>query len=96
MQGVFIMPYERVTEVIDGDTFKTPAEAIRLENVQAPEKGTPYSKMAKEKLESLILGKNVRYEVKARDDYRRAISQVWVNSSNVNDTMRRYIQSIMP
>ncbi len=89
------MPYEKVIEVIDGDTFKTPTETIRLENVQAPEKGTPYSRMAKEKLESLILNKYVRYEVKARDDYGRAVSQVWVNSSNVNDIMRNYIQRII-
>jgi len=52
--------------------------------------------MAKEKLESLILGKSVRYEIKARDPFGRAVSQVWVNSSNVNEIMRNYIKRIMP
>lgn len=89
------MSYERVIEVIDGDTFRTSTETIRLADVQAPEKGTPYSRMAKEKLESLILGKYVRYEVKAKDIYGRVVAQVWVNGSDVNDTMRKYIKSIM-
>lgn len=90
------MPYEKVTTVIDGDTFETATNRVRLETVQAPEKGTQYSKMAKEELASLILGKYVQYEIKARDEYGRAISQVWLNRVNVNDIMRDYIKSIMP
>lgn len=88
------MPREMVTKVIDGDTFETATNRVRLENVQAPEKSTPYSRMAREKLESLILDKYVRYEIKARDEYGRAVSQVWLNGSDINDTMRRYIKRI--
>ncbi len=88
------MPREMVTKVIDGDTFETATNTIRLENVEAPEKNTPYSRMAREKLESLILGKYVRYEIKARDDYGRAVAQVWLNSTDINDTMRKYIKRI--
>jgi endonuclease YncB( thermonuclease family) len=90
------MPYEKVVEVIDGDTFRTPTEIIRLADVQAPEKGTPYSAMAKDKLKDLILNKYIRYEIKARDPHGRAVSLVWVNSLNVNDEMKRYIKRIMP
>lgn len=80
-----------VKEVIDGDTFKT-ANTIRLENVNAPELDKPGGKAAKEKLEELILNKEVVYEEQARDDYKRIIAQVWINSKNVNGAMNEFLK----
>ena len=79
-----------VVEVIDGDTFKT-KKRIRLEGVEAPELNQPGGKEAKEKLESLILGKDITYEEKARDEFARIVAQVWVDSLNVNDAMNKFL-----
>ena len=77
-------------EVIDGDTFKT-LNIIRLEGVEAPELDQPGGKEAKQKLESLILDKDITYEEKARDDFGRIVAQVWIDSLNVNDAMNEFL-----
>jgi endonuclease YncB( thermonuclease family) len=43
---------ERVTKVIDGDSFKTASRKnpVRLANIDAPEKGQPGSAQAREDL----------------------------------------------
>jgi len=79
-----------VVEVIDGDTFKT-LNRIRLEGVDAPELNQTGGNEAKQKLESLILDKDITYEEKARDDYARIVAQVWVNSLNINDAMNGFL-----
>lgn len=80
-----------VTEVIDGDTFKTRLETMRLEGVDAPEINSEAGRKAKRKLEELILRKNIEYEEQARDDYGRLIVQVWVDDLNVNEEMESFI-----
>ena len=77
-------------EVIDGDTFKT-KNRIRLEGVDAPELNQSGGEEAKQKLESLILDKDITYEEKARDEYARIVAQVWVDSLNVNDAMNAFL-----
>lgn len=79
-----------VVEVIDGDTFKT-KNIIRLEGVDAPELDQSGGKEAKQKLESLILNKDITYEEKARDNFGRILAQVWVDSLNVNDAMNNFL-----
>ena len=51
---------ERVTRVIDGDTFETASRKnpVRLANVDA-QKGRPLGDAAKQRLEELIGGKEV-------------------------------------
>lgn len=56
-----------VVEVTDGDTFKT-LNIIRLEGVDTPELNQTGGNEAKQKLENLILDKDITYEEKARDD----------------------------
>lgn len=63
-----------------------------MENVDAPEMSQSGGSEAKQKLESLIFGKEVVYEVQARDDYGRIIAQVWVDKKNVNDAMNAYLE----
>jgi len=84
-----------VSEVIDGDTFKTSkGNIIRLSGVNASERGTPYSKMAADKLSSLLLRKTVVYKERARDNYGRIVADVYLNSLYINKVMNDYIVSI--
>ncbi len=83
-----------VTEVVDGDTFKTRFETMRLEGIDAPEINSEGGQKAKRKLEELILNKTIEYEEQARDDYGRLIVQVWVDGKNVNDEMDDFIDRL--
>jgi len=74
-----------VTEVIDGDTFKTDVydEPIRFEDINCPELDTEAGKAAKAYTESHLLGKEV--ELRARkqlDDYNRRLAKVYLNGKN--------------
>jgi len=83
---------EKVTEVIDGDTFKTKAgSTVRLLGVNAPEINDPGGDIAKQMLTCLIKDRNVRLEgdVTDRDDYGRLLRYVFVNGDFVNAEMIR-------
>ena len=69
---------EKVTKVIDGDTFETASrkKSVRLANVDAPEKGQPGFVKATETLRKMIEGKEVRIKTISRDEYARAVSRV--------------------
>jgi endonuclease YncB( thermonuclease family) len=78
-----------VTEVTDGDTFKTHAnEYIRLANVLAPEKGQFGYEPAKAALRSLVLYKYVVLDTVAKDVFGRFVCTVWDRSVNINQIMR--------
>ncbi len=55
---------EKVTKIIDGDTFETASRKnpVRLANVDASENGQPGSAKAKESLSKLIEGEEVRID----------------------------------
>lgn len=82
---------ERVTDVIDGDTFKTGSRknSIRLANVNAPEKGSPGASKATQALRDIINGEMVSIETVARDKYGRSVATVKVGNRSVNAAMRR-------
>lgn len=81
---------EKVTRVIDGDTFRTASRrhSVRLANVDAPEKGKPGAAVATGRLRSLIGRKNVSIQTVARDTYGRSIANVKVGRRSVNKVMR--------
>lgn len=82
---------EKVTRVIDGDTFKTDKRknSVRLANVDAPERGKPGYKVAKERLAKLIPpGEMVSIKTVARDTYGRAIANVKVGNISVNKALQ--------
>lgn len=85
---------EKVTKVIDGDTFKTASRkrSVRLANVDAPEKGRPGSAKATEALRRMIEGKQVRIDTVSRDKYRRAVAKVYDGRKSVNKAMAKKLK----
>jgi len=75
--------------VQDGDTFRTAKQNwIRLANVCAPAVETAEGAKAKRILANLILSKPITYE-QVGTSYGRIVAEVWVDSLNVNASMRR-------
>lgn len=79
-----------VTNVVDGDTFDMSVthhgkdneykynnpERIRVSDIDTPEINTTQGKRDKAKLESIILNKEVRVYIEARDTYGRVVGNV--------------------
>ena len=85
---------EKVTKVIDGDTFETAIRKnpVRLANVDAPEKGQPGSAKAKDALSKLIEGEEVRIDTLSRDKYGRAVANVYLGRESINKKMQRKLK----
>ena len=71
----------RVVKIADGDTFTLLVNGneqvkVRLDGIDAPEKGQPFGKRAKEYLSSMIWGVPVMVDVKTTDRYGRSIGKV--------------------
>ena len=81
---------ERVTKVIDGDTFMTASRKnpIRLANVDAPEKGTRGGAAATKALKDMIQGETVSVDTVARDTYGRSVAKVKVGRNSVNKAVK--------
>jgi micrococcal nuclease len=83
---------EKVTEVIDGDTFKIETgQPVRLLGINAPEINDPGGDIAKDMLFSMVMGKDVRLErdVTDKDDYGRLLRYAFVDGDFVNAEMIR-------
>lgn len=78
-----------VTSVVDGDTFNTSIQTIRLANINVPEGGTPQGQKSANYLKMLVEGKRVVIKSVATDVYGRAVSHVWQYSHGL------YINQIM-
>lgn len=76
--------YEQVTEVVDGDTFKTANFTVRLEGVDTPERGQPGYAEAINAIRNLIWSKIVYIYIRTYDRYGRAIAQVWGNRAMIS------------
>lgn len=75
----------KVIEVLDGDTFKIEkGRRVRIMGVNAPELGRCLSDKAKEKLSSLILGKEVILKDQFTDPYGRIMANVFVGDKYIN------------
>ena len=79
----------RVVNVIDGDTVKLKVGSdtvkVRLQGIDAPERGQPYGKQSKRNLERLLAGKTVSIDVSKTDRYGRIIAVVFRKPSGCND-----------
>lgn len=79
----------KCVKVDDGDTFtfldqQKQQHRIRLEGIDAPEKGMPFSKKSKELLSALLKDNKVYIVVIGYDQYKRALAKVRVRNTNVN------------
>ena len=85
---------ERVTKVIDGDTFETASRKrpVRLADVDAPERGKPGAAATTRTLRDLIEGEEVTIDTVARDKYRRAVANVYKGRQSVNRKMRSKVK----
>ena len=85
---------ETETRVIDGDTFETASRkrSVRLANVNAPEKNQRGGTAATNALKSLIQGKEVTVDTKARDVYGRTVANVKAGGKSVNQAMNRKLK----
>jgi micrococcal nuclease len=83
---------EKVTKVIDGDSFLTNRRKIpvRLDGVDTPEKREPGYQQAKRALENLIKEKEVTIDTKCRDKFRRPLANVKIGNQSVNKVMQKY------
>ena len=81
-----------VSDVIDGDTFKTKdGKTIRLIGINAPEIGEKCYQEAKDELKEIIYQKKIRLEkdVGNKDNYGRILRYVYVDDLFVNSEMIR-------
>ncbi len=90
---------QKVTEVIDGDTFKIEigwkwggetGNIIRPTGYNTPEKGEAGYKEAKDKLTGLILGKIVKINEAKTIDHGRLVCPVIFNGKNLADYFPEY------
>jgi len=85
---------EKVTRVIDGDTFETNRRKhpVRLANVNTPEKGTRGFQSTKQFLQAMIEGKEVSIETVARDKYSRSVADVRIRRQSVNKAVKKQMR----
>ena len=81
----------RVVKVVDGDTLtvldsKNVWHKIRLQGIDAPEKGQPYGRASGKHLSRLIAGRNVVVAYHKRDRYGRIVGTVQLSGQDINLT----------
>lgn len=86
--------YGRVVKVSDGDTItvldssKT-QQKIRLQGIDAPEKGQAFGKASGKFLAGLVAGRDVKVQWSKKDRYGRILGTVYVDGREVNLEMLR-------
>jgi len=92
--------YDKVVEVVDGDTFFIQnRQPIRLYGVNAPEIGNCFSEESKNELIKMILGKEVRLTGLQADRYGRVVADVfledgtYINLHMVNNGFVAYVRA---
>ena len=75
-----------VTKVIDGDTVIADGESVRLLGIDTDERGGPCYKEAKERLEELVLDKDVQLEsdTEDKDRYGRYLRFIFLDGRNID------------
>ena len=82
-----------VLAVHDGDTLtlRLPSgrERVRLAQIDAPERGQPWGRRARQALERIAEGRRARLVLLDRDDYGRAVGDLYVDEVFVNELLVR-------
>lgn len=72
----------RVVKIVDGDTYDILIDGvqtrIRMDGIDAPEKGQAYYQVSKDFLGGLCDGQTVRLEVKSKDRYGRTLARTYL------------------
>jgi len=83
----------RCVGVLDGDSIEVLAlgklHEIRLEGIDAPERGQPFASRAKQVLSDRIFQKEVRVDGKTTDQYGRLVARVFVGDLDTSLDMLR-------
>jgi endonuclease YncB( thermonuclease family) len=78
----------KVVKIADGDTMTVLLDKtqhkIRLEGIDAPEKGRAYGTKARQALADKIFGETVRVDWKKRDRYGRIIGRVYLGDRDIS------------
>ena len=79
----------RVTRVLDGDTVDLLTAQqenirIRLNAIDAPEKGQAYGQRARKFLDDLVYGRNVRVQYNSKDRYGRVVGDIYLGEELIN------------
>lgn len=80
--------------ILDGDTVEALLEdktrlRVRLESIDAPERGQAFSARSSEALAELVFGKDVKIDRTGEDRYGRTLAWLHVDGKNVNEEMVR-------
>lgn len=83
-----------VIRVDDAATFVIrPNMAVKLAVIEPPPRGTPEAAKAKERLESLVLGKRIEFETLEWDRLGRSIASVTVGDTDINKVMKEFLKT---
>lgn len=78
----------RVVNVADGDTVTVLADRrevrVRLAGIDAPERGQPHARAARQSLASLVAGRTVTVHGRGEDVYGRLLGEIRVEMLDVN------------
>ena len=69
----------KIIGIVDGDTFDILMEGnitvrVRMEGIDAPERGMPFYKVAKNYLSNLCFGKQVKLKISHKDNHNRTLA----------------------
>ena len=78
--------YYYISKVIDGDTYHIQLNnntklKIRMEGIDAPEKGMPFYKESKQFLNKITSGKKIRFIQSSKDQYGRIIAKTYLENN---------------
>jgi micrococcal nuclease len=81
----------KVIGIIDGDTYDilkdNKSERIRVDGIDAPEKGMPFYKVSKKYLSNLIYSKYIRIEFEKKDRYGRWVGKGYIDDLDISEEM---------
>ncbi len=77
--------YYFISKVVDGDTYHIQLNnkklKIRMEGIDAPEKGMPFYKESKQFLVKITSGKKIRFVQSSKDQYGRIIAKTYLENN---------------
>lgn len=82
----------KVVSVHDGDTL-TAVDAsnvqhkVRLQGIDAPERGQPFGTVSRDRLAAMVMGKPVTVHDEGRDKWGRTLGRIEIEGQDVNRTL---------